>query len=169
MPEEKTPIMETRASTGNECAPDFVYTIFIRASVDKVWSGLIDRDVTKDYWGYHNKSDWKPGSRWDHVRMDDSGHIHTSGRIVEFDPPKTMTWTWSFPEEADNPKKISRVIYELTPLGPDTKLTVTHSELEAGSRMDKGVRQGWPAVLSNLKSILETGEVLRKDEWPKTD
>ena len=57
--------------------------------------------------------------------------------------------------------------YELIALGPDTRLTVTHTELEPHSRMNKGIRQGWPAVLSNLKTILETGNVLREDEWPK--
>ncbi|ATW03991.1 SRPBCC family protein [Sphingorhabdus sp. YGSMI21] len=168
MPANETADIHTRASTGQACTPDFVYTIFIKADVEAVWNGLIDRDLTKAYWGHYNESDWKPGSRWAHVRSDGSGEIDICGRLVAIEPPHTMIWTWSLEQEADNPACISRVTYELTPLGPDTKLTVTHSELEPGSRMDNGVRKGWPAVLSNLKSLLETGSVLSEELWQKT-
>jgi uncharacterized protein YndB with AHSA1/START domain len=167
VPDKQTATIETRASTGEPCAPDFVYTIFIKATAEQVWNGLIDRDLTKAYWGHYNESDWQPGSRWDHVRSDGSGKIDTRGHIVEIDPPHKMVWSWAFDADADQPEKLSRVTYELTSLGPDTKLTITHSELEPGSRMDIGVREGWPAVLSNLKSLLETGAVLSEDEWPK--
>lgn len=158
---------KTRSETGNECAPDFVYTIFIKATIEEVWNGLIDKELTKAYWGHYNESDWKPGSRWNHVRSDESGKIDTCGRVVEFDPPRKMVWSWSLEADLDNPEKCSRVTYELTPLGPDTRLTVTHSELEPGSPMDLGVRDGWSAVLSNLKTILETGGTLSDDKWPK--
>ncbi|WP_417610772.1 SRPBCC family protein [Parasphingorhabdus sp.] len=167
MPADDRPNIATRASTGEPCAPDFVYTIFIKASAETVWNGLIDRELTKAYWGHYNESDWKAGSRWEHVRSDGSGKIDTRGRIIEMDPPRKMVWSWAFDSEADAPEKLSRVTYELVNLGPDTKLTVTHSELEPGSSMDVGVRDGWPAVLSNLKSLLETGDVLSEDKWPK--
>ena len=166
MPDKQITSVQTRRSTGQTCAPDFVYTIFIKATAEAVWNGLIDREITKAYWGHYNESDWQPGSRWDHVRSDGSGKIDTRGRIVEMNPPHKMVWSWAFDSEAEQPEKLSRVTYELTRLGPDTKLTVTHSELEPGSNMDKGVREGWPAVLSNLKSILETGETLSEDKWP---
>ena len=168
MPANEIASIETRASTGEPCTPDFVYTIFIKASAEQVWNGLIDRDLTKAYWGHYNESDWQPGSRWNHVRSDGSGKVDTCGHIIDIDPPHRMTWTWSFASDADSPARISRVIYELTSLGPDTKLTVTHEELEPGSRMDTGVREGWPAVLSNLKSLLETGSVLSEELWPET-
>ncbi|HEY9090811.1 SRPBCC family protein [Parasphingorhabdus sp.] len=158
-------ITATRGSTGEQCAPDFVYTIFIAASVEKVWNGLIDRDMTKAYWGHYNESDWQPGSRWNHVRSDGSGKTDVRGHIIEIDPPRKMVWSWAFDSEGDDPAKLSIVTYELVALGPDTKLTVVHSELEPGSEMDKGVRDGWPAVLSNLKSLLETGETLSDQLW----
>lgn len=166
MPDRKIATVATRSSTGEKCAPDFVYTIFIRATAEQVWNGLIDRELTKAYWGHYNESDWKPGARWDHVRSDGSGKIDTRGRIIAMDPPRKMVWSWAFDQEADLPQNLSRVTYELTSLGSDTKLTVIHSELEPGSRMDIGVREGWPAVLSNLKSLLETGKTLSEDEWP---
>jgi len=166
VPDNDIATIETRASSGEPCAPDFVYTIFIKATAEQVWNGLIDRDLTKAYWGHYNESEWQPGSRWDHVRSDGSGKIDTRGRIIEMDPPRKMVWSWAFDADAELPGKLSRVTYELTALGPDTKLTVIHSELEPGSPMDKGIREGWPTVLSNLKSLLETGAVLSEEQWP---
>lgn len=158
-------IIPTRASTGKDCAPDFVYTIFIAASPEKVWNGLIDREMTKAYWGHYNESDWKPGSRWEHVASSGSGKVDVRGQIIEIDPPNKMVWSWALEDEADQPAKLSRVTYELVAMGPDTKLTVTHSELEPGSPMDVSVREGWSAVLSNLKSLLESGKTLSDHLW----
>ncbi|MGK7754572.1 MULTISPECIES: SRPBCC family protein [unclassified Roseovarius] len=157
---------DTRASTGEPTASDFVYAVFIRADIDTVWNGLIDGELTRRYWGHENRSTWKQGAPWEHVRTDAEGTVDIRGRVIEIDPPTRMVWSWAFGKEADTPEKRSRVTYELVALGPDTKLTVRHAELEPGSPMDQSVREGWPAVLSNLKSILETGEVLREDDWP---
>lgn len=143
-----------------ERAPAFVYTIYIAASAETVWNGLIDREVTKAYWGHHNRSDWKPGSRWEHVREDGSGTVDIVGRVVEIDPPRRLVTTWASPENEGDPEKVSRVVYELEAAGEDTKLTVTHSDLEAGSGMLAGISRGWPAVLSNLKTQLETGRIM---------
>ncbi|WP_373491542.1 SRPBCC family protein [Parasphingorhabdus sp.] len=169
MSASKIAATQTRASTGEPCAPDFVYTIFIKANAETVWNGLIERQITKAYWGHYNESDWQPGSRWAHVRSDGSGEVDISGRIIEMDPPRKMVWSWARDSESDHATKLSRVTYELISLGPDTKLIVTHSELEPDSPMDAGVREGWPAVLSNLKSLLETGETLSEGEWPSAN
>ena len=169
MAEDNNSAVTTRASTGETCAADFVYTIFIRADIQAVWNGLIDGELTKRYWGHSNESSWEEGAPWEHVRSDGSGTVDTRGRVIEIDPPTRMVWSWAFDSEADQPAKRSRVAYELIALGPDTRLTVIHSELEPDSIMDKGVREGWPAVLSNLKSILETGDVLREGDWPKDE
>lgn len=144
----------------SEPAPAFVYVIYIAASAETVWNGLIDQEVTKEYWGHHNRSDWKPGSRWEHVRTDGSGTVDIVGRVIEIDPPRRLVTSWASPETENDAEKVSRVVYELAPAGDDTKLTVTHSALEAGSGMLAGITAGWPAVLSNLKSLLETGRVM---------
>ena len=65
MSKDKPADIPTRQSTGANCAPAFVYTIFIKATVEQVWNGLIDRELTKAYWGHYNQSDWQAGSRWD--------------------------------------------------------------------------------------------------------
>ncbi len=150
-----------------ERAPDFVYTIYIAAGIDRVWNGLIDRDLTKQYWDHYNESDWKPGSRWEHVRSDGSGTVDTLGKVVEIDPPRRLVITWAFARHEGDDANTSRVTFELTELGPDTRLSVTHADLLPGSEMHEGVTEGWPAVLSNLKSLLETGTTLSDDQWPK--
>ena len=55
-------------------APEFVYTVYIAAPVERVWNALVDGDVTRKYWGHENRSDWQPGSRWEHVRVGPDGH-----------------------------------------------------------------------------------------------
>lgn len=148
-----------------ERAPDFIYTVFIAADQETVWNGLIDRDLTKAYWGHFNESDWKKGSRWEHVRSDGSGTVDITGKVIEMNPPNKMVISWTSPKNADDPDQESRVTIELIELGPDTRLTVTHADLIAGSDMEKGVTQGWPAVVSNLKTLLETGKTLSEELW----
>jgi uncharacterized protein YndB with AHSA1/START domain len=146
-------------------APNFVYVIYIAASVYKVWEGLINRGLTQVYWAHYNVSDWKAGSRWQHVRSDKTGKVDIVGRVVEVDPPRRLVITWAFPGDAEDQKQHSRVTFELQALGPDTRLTVTHSDLERDSDMLRGITEGWPAVLSNLKTLLETGRTLSDKVW----
>ncbi len=148
-----------------EKAPDFVYVVYIAAAVEAVWNGLVDPEVTRSYWGHTNESQWKKGAPWKHVRADGSGKVDIAGEVIEIDPPRRLVVSWASPDDAGNPDKISRVTYELVGLGPDTRLTVTHADLEAGSEMHVGVTAGWPAVLSNLKTRLETGRTLSDELW----
>lgn len=147
-------------------APDFIYTIFIAANIETVWTGLIDKEITKKYWGHHNKSDWKVGSKWEHLSTSGSNVVDIHGEVLEIDPPHKLVVSWNSLEGSKSLEPSpSRVTYDLTALGPDTKLTVTHSQLNHDSVMHNGVTQGWPAVLSNLKSLLETGKVLSEELW----
>ena len=147
-------------------APDFVYTIYIAASIDTVWDGLINKEVTKRYWGRHNKSDWKVDSKWEHIRTDGSDIIDIHGKVLEIDPPGKLVVTWNAPDDHKNRETAPSVVnYELVALGPDTKITVTHSQLNADYVMYNGVTEGWQAVMSNLKSVLETGKPLSAEEW----
>jgi len=147
-------------------APDFVYTIYIAAKITTVWDGLIHKEITQKYWGHHNKSDWKVGSKWEHIRTDGSNIVDVHGQVLEVEPPTKLVVTWNGFEGSKTCEAAPSVVtYELAALGPDTKLTVTHSRLDEGSAMHKGVTQGWQAVLSNLKTTLETGKPLSSDEW----
>jgi uncharacterized protein YndB with AHSA1/START domain len=141
--------------------PSYVYVTYIRASADKVWDALTNGEVTKKYWAHANVSDWSVGSKWEHQRSDGSGVIDITGKVIESDKPKRLVVSWASPEGASDPNRISRVSYDIAPHTETVvKLTVTHSELEAGSQMETGITRGWPLVLSSLKSFLETGEAV---------
>ena len=71
--------------------------------------------------------------------------------------------TWAFPADQANEAKHTRVSFDIERVGDMVRLTVTHDDLELGSDMDQGIRQGWPRVLSSLKTFLETGKPL--DTW----
>ena len=147
-------------------APDFVYTIYIAANTETVWDGLINKDVTQKYWGRDNKSDWKVGSKWEHVRTDGSNIVDVHGQVLESIPKEKLVVTWNGLDISKTAEPAPSVVkYELTALGPDTKLTLTHSQLTKDSVMHNGVTQGWPAVFSNLKSVLETGKPLSAEQW----
>jgi len=147
-------------------APDFSYTIYIAANIETVWDGLINKDVTQQYWGRENKSDWKIGSKWEHIRTDGSDIVDIHGEVLEVDSLQKLVVTWNAPDDNKNREPAPSIVtYELVALGPDTKLTVTHSQLTLDSAMHNGVTQGWPAVCSNLKSVLETGKPLSSEEW----
>lgn len=138
-----------------EAVPDFVYTIYIAAPPETVWNALTDGEVTKAYWGHENRSDWKQGSRWEHVR-NGNGRVDVVGRVIEIDPPRRLVTSWVDPKFEDEPGRASRVVYELAGNGDETRLTVMHSELPNQSVRD-AISGGWPLVLSSLKSLLEKG------------
>jgi uncharacterized protein YndB with AHSA1/START domain len=142
-----------------ESAPEFVYTVYIAAPVERVWNALVDSDVTRQYWGHENRSDWKPGSRWEHVRIGPDNVVDIAGKVIEIDPPHRLVTSWHAPDGEGDSARTSQVTYEITPMGEESKLVVTHSDLnEPGMRA--GVSQGWPLVLSSLKSFLESGRGL---------
>ena len=139
--------------------PSFVYVTYIRATPQKIWQALTDADITSRYWAHRNVSDWKPDSRWEHRRKDQSGQPDVVGTVLESDPPRHLAFSWSSPGTENDPQQASRVTYDIAEHKDGVgKLTVTHSELEEGSKMLRGISHGWPIVLSALKSFLETGK-----------
>jgi uncharacterized protein YndB with AHSA1/START domain len=96
--------------------------------------------------------------RWQHVRANETRSVELVGEVVESTPPSRLVITWAAASQADNPDAYSRVTFDIVPYQDMVRLTVTHDELEPGSGMDTGIRQGWPIVLSSLKSLLETGK-----------
>ena len=138
---------------------EFVYVTYIAAAPQRVWDALLKPEFTSKYWGNDNVSDWKPGSKWEH-RDSGSGERRLAGKVVESDPPRRLVITWAFPRDVDDPAAHSRVTFDLAPIGDMVRLTVTHDQLAPGSDMEKGIVEGWPRVLSSLKSFLETGKAL---------
>ena len=145
----------------------FVYVTYIASTPEKVFEAITRPDVARRYWGHENVSDWKPGSGWEHVRDNDARTVELTGKVIEVSPPTRLVLSWANASEADNPAKYSRVTFDVAPYESMVRLTVTHDELEAGSRMENGMRRGWPIVLSSMKSFLETGQGLDVFAKPK--
>ena len=150
--------------------PEFVYVTYIAATSEAVWNALVDGEMTKDYWVRHrNASDWRIGSRWEHQDYDDPAVVDIVGEVVESEPPRRLVVTWASPADAHDVTKRSRVTYEIEPSMGTARLTVIHEGLEPGSGMLRGVTEGWPIVLSSLKTLLETGQSLpmTRHRWTK--
>src|SRR5262245_39034409 len=138
---------------------EFVYVTYIAAPPQRIFDAIVKPEFTRIYWGHENVSDWKPGSKWEH-RDPDSGAAKLLGKVVESDPPRRLVITWAAPADAANNAAHTRVTFELEPIEDVVRLTVTHDQLVPGSDMEQGIREGWPRVLSSLKSWLETGRAL---------
>ena len=149
--------------------PSFVYVTYIETTPQKLWQALVDTEVTRQYWvdpsagcSRVNVSDWKPGSRWEHRRIaDDANTADIVGKVVESTPVRRLVITWARPTEAEDDTKHSRVAFDIEPYVDGLiRLTVTHEDLERDPQMLAGISGGWPKVLSNLKTFLETGHAL---------
>ena len=138
----------------------FVYVTYIASTPDKVWKALTDGELTRQYWKHTNESDWKPGSKWKHVADDGKGTVKLVGSVVEVVPNKRLVLSWGDAADAADTATHSRVAINIEPVGEMVRLTVTHDELKPGSEMAKKISNGWPRVLSSLKSFLETGHPL---------
>ncbi|MGM4981535.1 MULTISPECIES: SRPBCC family protein [Rhizobium] len=137
----------------------FVYVTFIRTAPEKLWSALTTPEFIRQYWfDMTHETDWKVGSPWKMLFPD--GRIADMGEIAEFEPPRRLAIRWrnEFRPEL-KAEGWSRCVMELEPADGAVKLTVTHTiELE-NSKFIEAVSGGWPKILSNLKSLLETGGV----------
>jgi uncharacterized protein YndB with AHSA1/START domain len=142
----------------------FVYVTYIRTTPEKLWEALLSPEFTRTYWfGIRHDSEWKKGSSWKMIFED--GTVADAGEVLEIDKPKRLVLKWrnEFMPEL-RAEGYSRCAFDLEANGKVTKLTVTHEIDKAGSKFIESVSGGWPKVLSNLKSLLETGEVLAADK-----
>ena len=153
---------EYAMTDGPVSVPSYVYVTYIRATAEQAWKALTDADLTARFWGHANVSDWQPGSAWEHRRADGSGVVDVVGKVIKTEPPSELVITFDdSPDEARDP---SVVTFLIEPHQDIVRLTVTHENLP-NQEMLNGISNGWPAVLANLKSLLETGEVLPQAPW----
>jgi uncharacterized protein YndB with AHSA1/START domain/DNA-binding transcriptional ArsR family regulator len=143
--------------------PTYVYVTYIESTAERVWHALTDAELSGAYWGHHNVSDWRPGSAWEHQRTDGSGIADVVGTVLEAVPPERLVMTFAGPAEqrSDGP---SRVTFTIEPYEEIVRLTVMHENLADQAEYD-AASAGWPAVLANLKSLIETGHVLPQAPW----
>jgi uncharacterized protein YndB with AHSA1/START domain/DNA-binding transcriptional ArsR family regulator len=143
--------------------PTYVYVTYIHGTAERVWHALTDADLSAQYWGHSNVSDWEPGSAWEHRRTDGSGIADVVGTVLEAVPPRRLVMTFGGPNEEDSGAP-SQVTFTIEPHEEIVRLTVTHEDL-ADQADYEAAAAGWPAVLSNLKSLIETGQVLPQAPW----
>ena len=143
---------------------EHVYVMYIAATPKRVFDAIVKPEFARQYWGHENISDWKVGSAWEH-RVSDTGKVNVVGKVMECDPPHRLVIGWASPADAGNADATSRVTFEVEPLEEMVRLTVRHEQLVPGSDMEEKVSQGWPRVLSSLKTFLETGKPL--PTWKK--
>ncbi len=138
----------------------FVYVTYIRTSPQRLWDALTQPEFQRQYWfGVHCESEWTAGSLWKMIGAD--GTLFDAGTIVEADPPRKLVIRWRH-ERYDELRAegYSQCVMELVPTDDVVKLSITHSIEREPSRLIEAVSGGWPKILSNLKSLIETGSIV---------
>jgi uncharacterized protein YndB with AHSA1/START domain len=138
----------------------FVYVTFIRTTPERLWSALTDVNQMKEYWfGMHIKTEWKTGAEWQMIFPD--GQVADTGEILELERPKRIRLKWrnEFRPEL-KAEGFALCTLEIEPVGAAVRLTIMHTIERADSNFIRAVSEGWPKILSNLKSLLETGRVV---------
>ena len=146
----------------------FIYVTYIRTTPEKLWSALTtDVDFMKQYWfGVHCQSEWTAGSSWKMVSG--NGQILDAGEILEAEPPRRLVIRWQHQTRPElKAEGDSLCTMELEPSGTAVRLSITHSIEREPSKLIEAVSGGWPKILSNLKSLLETGSIALQEAYPK--
>ena len=136
------------------------YEIYIQADAQKIWDALTQPEFTAQYFhATRVESDWKIGSKVVYRLPDDS--LAVDGEVLEVDPPNRLVITWrALYSEEFSREGFSKVEFDISRVDESVcKLSVLHSEFSDGSQLYEHVH-GWVAIISSLKSLLETGEAM---------
>ncbi|GAA2889399.1 metalloregulator ArsR/SmtB family transcription factor [Pseudonocardia halophobica] len=151
---------------------EFTYTTYVRTTPERLWEALTDPAFTRRYWGVAFRTEWRKGAP---MVWEENGRetVDPEQVVLEADPPRRLAYTWHTftPEWAAaagideetltriSAERRSRVAFEIEPEGDVVRLTVVHDDFDRGSRVAEMVAQGWPRLLADLKTLLETGEL----------
>ena len=176
-------LADLRTTLEERGMPDgFRYTTYIRTTPEALWRALVDPAFTLRYWGVALRSDWREGSRVLWQEGEDAPPQDQGSVVLVCDPPRRLSYTWQSmgPAHAElfgltdvqaaamRTERRSKVTFELEPAGEAVKLTVVHDDFDPGSLMLEAVSGrtpqsgGWPELLADLKTLLETGRVMRE-------
>jgi len=170
----------TSTAATSTAAPAFVYATYVATTPERLWAALTEPAFTRRYWGGTElHSDWEVGSPvlW----QDPGGEPRDLGQVVlEADPPRRLSYSWhgfqpqhaeffgwSAEEFAERcAERRSKVTFDIEPRGAAVRLTVTHDDFSPGSVMRRAISGelppsgGWPELLADLKTLLETGDLM---------
>jgi uncharacterized protein YndB with AHSA1/START domain len=142
----------------------FLYVTYIRATPERIFEALTDPERNRLFWhGYRQQSSWKKGA--DYAIVSGDGEAWDTGKVLAWDPPKRLSVTWTHQKDAAMKAEGESVAtFDIEPVNDRvTKLTITHTIGVSPSKFIEAVSTGWPSILANLKSLLETGSAL--EEW----
>jgi uncharacterized protein YndB with AHSA1/START domain len=139
--------------------PEFVYVTYIKTTPEKLWEALTSSEFSRRYWfDTELRSDFKVGSPFALVM---NGTATDVGEILEADRPRRLSYTFKHVRDDEMSREAAtKVVFTLEPHGELVKLTLTHEGFAEASKLLDGISKGWPAILSNLKSLLESGNAL---------
>ncbi len=145
---------------------EFVYVTYIRTTPEKLWAALTeDTEFMKQYWfGTYCESAWTAGASWRMVQP--GGNISDAGEIVEVEPRRRLVIRWQHQGPDAKAEGFSTCTMEIERSGPAVKLSIRHTMERERSKLIEKVSGGWPKILSNLKSLLETGAVAMPEAYP---
>jgi uncharacterized protein YndB with AHSA1/START domain/DNA-binding transcriptional ArsR family regulator len=155
---EKVKTVSWAEGTAPVAAGTTVFEVFIKTTPERLWEAITDPQQRRKYsFGVETRSDWTPGSEY---TAGIPGVVDiAAGRNIEVDPPRLLVQTfdalWSEEVKAQG---TTRVTWEIEPVGTSCRLTVTHDQLPPDANAE--LYGGWPMILSGLKTLLETGELL---------
>jgi uncharacterized protein YndB with AHSA1/START domain len=146
---------------------EFVYVTYIRTTRQRLWSALTDdTEFMKQYWfGTHCESGWTAGSPWRMVQP--SGYVCDAGEILEAEPGKRLVIRWQHQGADAKDEGFSLCTMEIEESGASMKLSIRHTIERERSVLIQKVSGGWPKILSNLKSLLETGSIVLGEPYPQ--
>ena len=137
----------------------FSYVSYIRTTPEELWAALTDTGFMQQYWfDMRCESQWTTGSPWRIVSG--SGEVYDTGEIAEATPPRRLVIRWQHQHMPElKAEGLSTCTMDLEPKDGATKLTITHSIEREASKLIAAVSEGWPQIVSNLKSLMETGTI----------
>ena len=135
-----------------------VFEVFIKTTPERLWQAITDPEQRRKYsFGVETHSDWTPGS--DYRARVTGGIDIAAGKNIEVEPPRLLVQSfdalWSDEVKAQG---TTRVTWEIEPVGSSCRLTVVHDQLPPDANAE--LYGGWPMIVSGLKTLLETGELL---------
>jgi uncharacterized protein YndB with AHSA1/START domain len=136
--------------------PKFVYVTYIKSTRKDVFQALTDGDICEKFWfGHRVEIDRKVGGS---IKFYDNGKLVHDDKLLAYDPPSLLAYSWQPLNKGFDDETPSRVTCTLEDAGGYVKLTLVHDDFMPGGKMMDAVSQGWPVVLSGLKTLMETGE-----------
>lgn len=144
----------------------FLYVTYIRTTPEKLWDALTNPEFIQQYWfGNRIESEFMPGSAWQNKYPD--GRVTDTGEILEADRPRKLAIRWRNVDRPElNAEGDSICTMEIEPFAEAVRLTIRHTNERENSKLIDAVSGGWPKVISNLKSLLETGAIAMSDPYP---